>query len=186
MNVYIIIFACPPTEKNQQKYLHFKNEFVNPTPSVQIILPNHAAGLLQAFENLSPIVLHQAPKTWADFFTTTKQIDLASLYLNWGNLLPDQRFYPPKEYTSITEAIKTKPITILIGPPAIGKTFTALQVLWEAYQEGRDISWIAPMRYETTEGFIVSPCAYPDMRKRVEFYTQRLGLKPPRLPLDAN
>jgi hypothetical protein len=51
--------------------------------------------------------------------------------------LIDSIFVPPNDYQKILEVLETRRIAFLIGDPEIGKTYTALRILWEYYQKGR-------------------------------------------------
>jgi hypothetical protein len=186
LSLYVIILACRPTKDNQQKYLHIVNEIGrSPDNFVQIITPPRAAGLMRAFG--APLsVPRNAGRGWSDFFIAVRQSDLISRYIDdWNGLLPDERFKPPKEFDEILEAVRTTPLTILTGSPAIGKTFSALQILWRDFLEGREVEWITPARFIETEGPIPETHAPHDMRRRIDLLTRHLGLEAPQPPLDA-
>jgi hypothetical protein len=48
----------------------------------------------------------------------------------------DSIFVPPNEYEEIKHRLDDKKIVFLIGDPEIGKTYCALQLMWEYYQKG--------------------------------------------------
>jgi hypothetical protein len=126
-------------------------------------------------------------KAWEDFFTLTKKPEAALAYLNhWSGLMPEERFEAPKDFSTIQDSVHNQPLTILIGPPAAGKTFIALQVLWAAFQQGVPVRWIAPTTFVPTDGPIPKEEGPSDMRQRIEGLTTTLGLKPFRAPLDRH
>jgi hypothetical protein len=186
LSLYVVIFACRPTQENQQKYLHLVNEIGrSPDDYVLIITPTRAAGLLRAFNNPMPAPVSPR-RSWSDFFIAVDLPDLISRHVDeWKGLEPDGRFQPPAEFDELLQAVKTAPLTILTGPPAAGKTFSAMQVLWREFQENREVKWITPKRFEDTEGIIANLESPPDMPQRIEMLTRQLGLAPRLPPLDS-
>jgi hypothetical protein len=186
LSLYVIVLACRPTRKNSDKYMHIVNEFGrSPDDFVLILQPPRAAGLLRAFDSPPPNP-PRASTEWTDFFTAVREPELVSSYLDdWNGILPDERFKPPKEFIDILEAAKTKPLTIVTGPPAVGKTFCAVQILWSDFQAGREIKWITPARFTETEGPIADATAPADMKRRVDLLSRYLGIIPRQPPLDS-
>jgi hypothetical protein len=126
-------------------------------------------------------------RTWKGFFAAAGQENAAFRYLtDMAELAPDQRFEPPREYSEILKSVHEQPLTFLIGPPAVGKTFTALQILWDAYRRGLRVRWIAPEMFESTDGPVPAEYGLPDMKRRIEFLTRRLGLETLQAPLDTH
>lgn len=124
-------------------------------------------------------------KTWEDLFIATNKQEIGPLYLNdWPGLTPEERFEAPHEFSAIQESVNDQPLTILIGPPAAGKTFIALQVLWTAFRRGLQIRWIGPTMYVPTDGPIPDERGLPDMRQRVESLATKLGIENFHAPLD--
>jgi hypothetical protein len=122
--------------------------------------------------------------TWEGFFRAVGQEDLAYFYLrDWPGLPPDRRFLAPEDFEKIGEAVGNQPLTLLIGPPAAGKTFLAVQLLWEAFLGNLKVRWISPATLLPTEGLIPSERG-PDMKQRIEILTTKLGTKSTRAPLD--
>jgi hypothetical protein len=116
-------------------------------------------------------------RKWCTFFKGLGEADQAFFYLNdWPGLSPDQRFVAPKELPKIREALSREPLTFLIGPLAAGKTFTAVQLLWEEYRQGRRrVVWIAPPTFQHTEGPIPAEHGFPDMEGRIRLLIHHLG-----------
>lgn len=186
VSLYVIILACRPTNENQLKYLHTVNEIGrSPDNYILVITPNRAAALMRAFD--TPLTIPPtARRDWTDFFTAANQPDLIPQYVDdWEGLTPDARFQPPVEFDELLRAVASSPLTVLTGPPAVGKTFSAVQVLWREFQNDRDVEWITPKRFSATEGVIDDQGSPPDMSQRIELLTRHLGIEPRRPPLDA-
>jgi hypothetical protein len=174
----VVVFACRPTRENQRKCRYFQAQFADfPGDRIWIVDPHRAAGLLLAFDSAIRPLRHE-PKGWRDLFLAAKQDYIAPLYLDkyWG-LEPDQRFQAPKEFDDIMKAVNLNPLTIISGPPAVGKTFTALQVLWKKFCDGYDVSWIGPARLTPPAGIIPEEHAVPDMKRRIDLMARELGRK---------
>ncbi|HSK76187.1 MAG TPA: hypothetical protein VLQ45_06985, partial [Thermoanaerobaculia bacterium] len=126
-------------------------------------------------------------RTWKGFFAAAGQENAAFRYLTeWAKLTPDQRFEPPSQYSEILKSVHEQPLTFLIGPPAVGKTFIALQILWDAHCRGLRVRWIAPEMFESTDGPVPAEYGLPDMKRRIEFLVRRLGPEPLQIPLDSH
>jgi hypothetical protein len=48
----------------------------------------------------------------------------------------DRIFVPPNEYESIIECLEKYKVVFLVGDPEIGKTYTAIRIMWEYYSKG--------------------------------------------------
>lgn len=190
IELIVIIFACTPTEKNRNTIQYWQNYAVDhPHPKIRCLSPEQAAGLFELFgHRIEPIVL--AGRTWPDFFQAVRKQHLIPLYLDtWPGLMPDQRFLPPNSFNSLRQAIQENRLTVLIGPPAAGKTFTAMQLLWVAFQEGRPVHWLTATDAEITEGPIprtgLDHLGKAALKSRVDRLLRTLGSVPDRPPTDA-
>ena len=47
----------------------------------------------------------------------------------------DEHFIPPTEYDRIVNLLQDKRMVFLVGPPEVGKTYTAVRLLWEFYDK---------------------------------------------------
>jgi hypothetical protein len=184
--LYVFVMACRITPGNVRKYTYLQNSFaLMPDKNVLWLDPSRAAGLLRAFSSALPS-LTQRTKGWPEFFISARQLNLADVYLNeLPRLPPHARFQSPSQWAELVEHTDSRSLTVLTGPPAVGKTFAALQLLLRAFQQGRKILWISPPRPLQTEGPIADPLGMPDMRERVDLVTRELGLHAHRPPLDA-
>ncbi len=54
----------------------------------------------------------------------------------------DRLYVPPAEYSQIEQTLETNDIVIIVGPPHLGKTFTAVKLLYEHYLQGYQPYWI--------------------------------------------
>jgi hypothetical protein len=185
IDLIVVVFACAPTRPNIFKIKFWQN-YVPARPEILCLPPERTAGLHELFRlPIEPIVL--SGRTWVDFFRTVGQSRLASRYLDtWPGLPPDQRFLPPEDFGSIRQAVKENCLTFLVGSPAAGKTFTALKLLWEAFQEGRPVHWITATDAEPTEGPIprteIGLVEKTELKRRVAGLLRTLGS--PRDDLD--
>jgi len=94
-------------------------------------------------------------RTWEAFFLSQDKNEALGLYLrDWPALTPNERFEPPHEFSTIQKSVHEHPLTILLGPPAAGKTFISLQLLWEEFQQERPVGWIAATTYVPTASVI--------------------------------
>jgi hypothetical protein len=120
---------------------------------------------------------HQGSEScWEEFFRAAGQPDFSFLYLqDWLGLPPDRRYVAPREISEIREAVNREPLTFLIGPPASGKTYTALQLLWEAHQRGIRVVWIAPPTFVATDGPIPGEYGLLDMKERIRRVVHQLS-----------
>ncbi len=151
VDLFVVVFACSPSKKNISKVKYWQNHYID-RPEILCLPPDKTAGLYEIFDlPIGPIGL--SGRTWADFFRATGQSRLSSRYLDiWPDLPPDQRFLPPENYGAIRQSLQENRLTLLVGSPAAGKTFVSLNLLWEAFQEGRPIHWITATDVEPTEG----------------------------------
>jgi hypothetical protein len=138
-------------------------------------------------QELSPVGPTGRENEWEAFFRAVGQPDLSFSYLqDWPSLTPHQRFVAPEQFAEIREAVSQGPLTFLVGPPAAGKTFTAVQLLWDAYKRGLRVLWIAPPTFMATDGPIPEERGLGDMRERIRFLAHRLGPKPLEAPRDSH
>ncbi len=57
----------------------------------------------------------------------------------------DQLYVEPKEFARIFDVLQEKRVVLLVGPPHVGKTFTAAYMLWQFYSNfSRKPRWILP------------------------------------------
>ena len=56
----------------------------------------------------------------------------------------NELFVPPREYKKIFKVLQQKRIVFVIGPPHVGKTFTAAHILWHFYCDGKEARWVFP------------------------------------------
>jgi hypothetical protein len=191
VELMVVIFACRPTDKNLQK-IRIVQSFLErlPSPAVRCLLPQRSAALHGLFDQPLPL-LDTPERSWSEFFRAVGQPQLVGEYLDsWPGLPPDRRYLPPEEWPEIRHSLETHRLTILIGPPASGKTFTGLQLLWEAFQAGRPVFWITAADVEPTDGPIPAPRTgwreKEDLKRRIDVLLRTLGPEPGRKPVDAH
>jgi hypothetical protein len=55
----------------------------------------------------------------------------------------DRLFVPPRQYARIREVLAERNAVVILGDPHVGKTYTAVRLLWESYRdEGRPPKWL--------------------------------------------
>lgn len=70
----------------------------------------------------------------------------AAQYKNMAEL-----YVKPKEYNDIYETLNNKNVVMIVGDPGIGKTYTAINLLYDFYQKGYSIKWITGLKKEDRE-----------------------------------
>ncbi|MBM7861586.1 hypothetical protein JOD27_005415 [Lentzea nigeriaca] len=62
----------------------------------------------------------------------------------------DRLFVPPKQYDRIRQVLAKQHAVVILGDPHMGKTYSAVRLLWELYRdEGRPPRWINSNRLAT-------------------------------------
>jgi len=60
----------------------------------------------------------------------------------------DWLYVPPKEYHDAYRILQEKKIVLIVGPPHVGKTFTAIHLLWDFYRRGPwEVRWVLPKQF---------------------------------------
>ena len=191
IELMVVIFACRPTEGNVTKINYWANVTQQLASwSVLCLQPERAAGLFDAFDH-SLQLIGRPSTSWQDFFRAVHQPQRAFEYLDpWPALEPDQRYLPPQELPALRSALEEHRLVFLVGPPAVGKTYTAVQLLWQAHCAGRPVHWLTASDVEPTEG----PIARGELdwneragfQQRVESQLRALGPQPGRGPADVH
>lgn len=185
-SLVVVVLACTPSEKNQQKYKYIISELRRyPASEVCVLDPMRAAGLLKHLATpltTAPLVA----VSWEKLFVAANQDYLLPLYLHrWPGVTPVQRFKAPAEYDEIKKAIESHVVTVVVGPPAAGKTFLCVQLLWQAFTAGQDIRWVAPSIVPLSDGPVVlRDPPDNDISVRVDLLSRTLGLRFRQPPLD--
>lgn len=189
VELLVLVFACTTKRENLDRIRYWQNYALDhPHPKILCLAPERAAGLYELFEQpVEPITLEE--RTWSAFFREIGKPNLVSFYLDtWPGLTPDQRFLPPEIFGSLRRSVQENRLTILIGPPAVGKTFASMQLLWEAFRAGRPIHWITSTDIEVTEGLIpkaeMNPLERLELKRRVDGLLRTLGSEPGVPPRD--
>lgn len=184
VSLLVIVFACEPTEKNKLKYLYACDHLSTTEPiRLMTVLPDKATGLLKA----QPRPPSSAADRWAEFFLAAGQSDRGQQSLDrWTALTPRQRFIPPKEHERIRESMDLSPLTLVVGPPAVGKTFVVLQILYDMFCKGRRVQWIGPeIMNDVQSPVLLADRSHLEMAARIDRLARSLGLQPNVPPQDA-
>ncbi len=191
IELYVIILGCECSKENWNFYQRLIVESrLHWNPPVLVLPPRKAASLWDACD--SPLTKLQiddilANRTWPRFFTDVGKPECEPKFLQrWSSLSPEDRFIPPKEFVHLQEALLSQPLTVLIGSPAVGKTFTAVYLLWQHYQKGKPIAWIEPNEAGLPDFPVPSTTSVQGLSQRIENLCTQLGNKPPRKPVDVH
>ncbi|HEX8550622.1 MAG TPA: hypothetical protein VF681_03600 [Abditibacteriaceae bacterium] len=124
-------------------------------------------------------------RTWQTFFAEAGQANRFVEFLErWPSLNPDARFAKPKEWEEIGHSLSVNPLTFVIGPPAVGKTFSAVQLLFGHYMEGKPVRWINILEAGLPDAGLAIRGVTPGFRERIRLLNRQLGLNPPKQPID--
>lgn len=188
LKLYIIVMAC--STENFGKIQFALNEELNQwragIPEIILLVPGKAASLYQHCDSqLSKDELGRLLKdrSWNRFFVESGAIDRENEFLNhWSGLDPQERFAAPRNLERIENSLARYPLTVLVGPPTIGKTYTTAQLLYEHFKQGGSVEWIAPPGQEPAN-FIVTVGGTPrNFTQRVHALARRLGMVPSQPP----
>ncbi len=125
-------------------------------------------------------------RSWEKFFHQAGQPERGeSLRQIWPGLSPGERFVPPHQIGDIESALASQPLTILSGPPAAGKTFVALQMLYRHFREGKPVVWIAPDDGRQPDAPVPSAGA-TGLGLKIARLSRRLGLGSQHAPIDEH
>lgn len=63
-----------------------------------------------------------------------------------------EKFYvEPNEFEEITRSLLEKNIVLILGDPGIGKTYTAIKLLFDYFKKGYTVRWISSLKREERE-----------------------------------
>lgn len=189
LELYVIVLACSPKRFMKLQYVLTEElqHWQSGKPEILVLSPGRAAALWQRCETLLSDSDRKAllrDRTWNRFFADAGAPTREGEFLQeWMHLPPEERFLPPNSFKHIEASLRDCPLTVLTGPPTIGKTFTAVQLLWRHYAEGKPVEWIEPLGMGTATSII--PASEPTfgMKERTRQLGSRLGMRPPVPPL---
>lgn len=87
----------------------------------------------------------------------------------------DNIYVAPKEYEDIKTSLQTRNIVMIIGDPGIGKTYTAVRLLYEYFQEGYEIKWISSLKREEREDQIEKLSEYVPGEREIIYLEDPFG-----------
>ncbi|MDQ3812771.1 MAG: hypothetical protein M3347_02335, partial [Armatimonadota bacterium] len=192
LELYVIVFACPPDKFMRIQYtlneeiLHWEHG----KPGVLVLTPGRAASLYRRCQG-EPLnanareELLQA-RTWERFFEVSGQSQRRAEFLErWPGLLPDERFAQPAVWEEIETSLSKNLLTVIVGPPAVGKTYCAVQQLFRHFREGRPVRWIDPHRLPLPDIGLPALGTTPGLREQVRLLGRTLGIVSQHEPVDA-
>jgi hypothetical protein len=160
---YIILCGDMTNQSHYQKVRRFVASVAQGNyPEIAIISPEQAWQLYQSFGQ--PIDEQQVQSRLTNLarflHTIGRQQELTikdSVYANLKRL-----YVPPAEYPEIKETLETKGVVIIVGAPHLGKTFTAVNLLYEYYLQGYQPQWVLGR----TAREDAQPSALPELYQR--------------------
>ena len=189
LKLYIIVLACSPDYYQRVQYALNEelNQWQAGVPEVLLLVPGKAASLYEACEiPLTPSDLETLlrDRSWHRLFAEVGE-DRDNEFLNhWSGLMPDERFAQPANLEKIERSLIEHPLTVLAGPPTIGKTYTSVQLLYRHFRSGRPIQWIKPPGQSVANFIVASAEASEGFTLRVRQMARRLGMRPPDPPIN--
>lgn len=188
LELYIIVLACRPDRfmRLQQVLTEELHHWQSGRPQILTLPPGRAASLWQRCD--TPLTSSDREvllrgRTWHRFFADAGvPLREGEFLQGWDKLLPEERFLPPSNLAEIEASLLDSPLTIIAGPPTIGKTFTAVHLLWKHYKAGKPVEWIEPLGIGTSTSIIPPTEPTLGMQERTRQLAQRLGMRPPNPP----
>lgn len=188
LELYVIVLACSPERFMRLQYVLTEElqHWQIGKPQILTLSPGRSAALCQRCETALSIDDRHAllrERTWRRFFADAGAPTREGEFLQeWIHLSPEERFLPPNSLGKIETSLRDYPLTVLAGPPTIGKTFTAVELLWRHYREGKPVEWIEPLGMGTATSIIPSAEPTFGMQERTRQLAYRLGMRPPTPP----
>src|SRR6185369_13582282 len=134
LKLYIIVLGCSPDYYGRVQYALNEelNQWQSGVPEVLLMVPGKAASFYETCDTALTAADLQAllrDRSWHRFFAEVREERDNEFLNHWSRLNPDERFAPPDNLRRIEESLADRPLTVLAGPPTIGKTYTAVQLL---------------------------------------------------------
>lgn len=187
LKLYIVVLACSPDHYGKIQFALNEelNQWQAGVPDILVLVPGKAASLYERCntaltENDIEVLLRD--RSWHRFFAEVREERDNEFLNHWSGLDPDKRFVPPNNLKAIEDSLSEHPLTVLAGPPTIGKTYTAVQLLFRQFRAGRSIQWIRPPGQSTADFIVASAEADEGFAYRVRAMARQLGMAPPSPP----
>lgn len=189
LDLYVIVLAC------DSRFHHYYQFLLNESlrywrPEILVLPPGRAATLWKSCSKALTKAdrnLFGQTKTWSGFFADSNKMGREPEFLQtWPTLPPDERFVKPKGFEEILADVSESSLTVLVGPPAVGKTFTAVQLLWRHYKQGRPIRWIDSYGVGLPNHPIPAGIPTRGFEQQIEGLCRTLGIRPARTPLHVH
>ncbi len=189
--LYIIVLGCQTDRKKHWNfYQHLVVEVPLWLPNALVLSPEQAVSLWKAcdqpltktdFESLLQ------ERTWSRFFHDTKQEDRAEQFLRgWPHLEPPKRFVKPREWDELRATVSASPLTLLSGPPTVGKTFAVANLLYERYAAGHPVAWFAPTPVDVAEAPVPAFGSPEGFKRSISRALHQIGLPEEQNASDAH
>jgi len=144
---FVLVMSVPSTENFERKIKAFISQKDLPF-QFHCWSSSTIAEWLGRFPSL--LIKYGPPSKKAsmgDFIAELKRQGASVDFPQYWNL--DNIYVPPREYDEIMKILREKHIVFIVGPPHVGKTFTAARILWHYYSERlRKPRWVTPKPLE--------------------------------------
>jgi hypothetical protein len=140
---YIILCGDMTNRSHYQKVRGFMASVEQGNyPEITVISPERAWQLYQSFGQ--PIDEQQVQSRLTNLarflHAIGRQQELTVRDSVYANL--ERLYIPPTEYPEIRKTLETRGVVIIVGAPHLGKTFTAVNLLYEYYLQGYQPQWV--------------------------------------------
>jgi hypothetical protein len=140
---YIVLCGDMTDSSHYQKVRIFQGSLEQGSyPEISVIPPEQALQLYQSFD--CPIDAEEVQTRLTDIARFLEAIDrpqeLSSQYSVYLNI--EQLYVPPKQYPEVQQVLEANDIVIIVGPPHVGKTFTAVNLLYDYYLQSYRPYWV--------------------------------------------
>lgn len=187
LKLYIIVLGCSPDHHGRVQFALNEelNQWQAGVPEVLLLVPGKAASLYDACDiplTANDLKALLRDRSWHRFFAEAGEERDNEFLNHWSGLNPDERFAPPDNLKRLEDSLAKHPLTVLAGPPTIGKTYTAVQLLYRHFRAGRPIEWKTPPGPSIANFIVALAEATESFPVRVRAMARRLGMRPPDPP----
>lgn len=187
LRLYIIVLACSPQHYGRVQFALNEelNQWQAGVPEVLLLVPGKAASLYESCD--TPLTVNDfmallRDRSWHRFFAEAGEERDNEFLNHWSGLNPEERFAAPESLKPIQESLSNHPLTVLAGPPTIGKTYTAVQLLYRHFRTGRPIEWKKPAGQSVANFIVASAESAEGFPFRIRAMARQLGMRPPGPP----
>lgn len=141
--LYVILCGDMTDRSQYQKVRRFIDQIEQGSyPDIAAMPPEQAWQLHECFT--LPIDAQEVQKRSTSLVRFLHAIGRQQEFNVPGSVLHhlEQLYVPPTEYSTIQQTLEAKDIVIIVGAPHLGKTFTAVKLLYDYYNRGYQPHWM--------------------------------------------